>query len=170
MFHGISGWVCDEETRALLGNRPGDESLGSVSERAIATSTARSATVARSLTSAFALSLAKAFPLPLALAATGSLALALAPAGAGAVADAVVRADAAIRLLALFLARGAFGIGLRRSAVSASAAGRAALGECGACGQKRECDEGADACGFHDDLRFGVSPVGVFQWDGTAGG
>lgn len=121
-----------ENARAVLANHPGNEWCGSVGERAIGSSTAWAAAITRTAALAFALSLSLAFSLTLALALAGSLALALAPSGAGAVADSVVRANAAIGLLALFLAGGAFRFGLRRTAVSATAA--ASLCECGACG------------------------------------
>lgn len=140
-----------EKARAVLANHPGNEWRGSVRERAIGSTTAWAAAITRTTALAFALSLALAISLTLALALAGSLALALAPAGAGAVADSVVRANAAIGLLALFLAGGAFRFGLRRSAESASAAALASLGECGTCGQERDGDECADAFGFHDD-------------------
>ena len=116
-----------ENARAVLANHPGNECCGSVRERAIASTAARAAAITRTAALAITLSLALAFSLTLALALAGSLALA----GAGAVADSIVRANAAIGLLALFLAGGAFRFSFRRSAKSATAA--ASLCKCGAC-------------------------------------
>lgn len=136
-----------ENARAVLANHPGMKWCVSVCERTISSTAAWTAAVAWPLTLALALSLALTFSLTLALSTTGSLALAL----AGAITDSAIRADSVVFLLALFLAGGALRIRFRRSAESASAAALASLSEGGACSQKRDGDECADACGFHDD-------------------
>ncbi len=113
-----------------------------VSQRAVGGSTAWSAAVTR------AIALSPAFAGSVAV----SLALATTPVLGSSGPVAVV---VSVCLLAFCLTGRAFFLGLRRSAVSAAAAARSALGKSGAGGQQGDGNPSCDVFRFHDLGWFG---------------